>query len=215
MQTTDLDKNYDALGRAFIEHLREFAYAHGPDFEAAQALADAAGAALSPELLGRFAETLGDFMTHGDGAEAINEPTLSKQAAIAMFELFGWVPSEPRAISTGWVAIMPTGLSGEREPVIRKGTLLGQHKISASETRVILENRGWFLGLRMSRAPNGYCSAQICAYGQDGPARAKAQAWLDAGLPMSGYRHEDFFTPEPPKAGASAPKPGLFARLAG
>ena len=193
MQTTDLDKNYDALGEQMLSHILGYIRGHH-GYEQANDIEKAFEAVFSSEMLGRFTEEVGESFIDGPMQEAFSSSTRSKQAAIAMHEIFGYSPQEPRSVSTGWVALMSSGYPGVHgEVVIRHGRLVAQKKIGKSEWRLLLENKGWAIGARLETAQNGYTSVVLCAYGTDEAAQTQAKAWFDADMPMSGYKHDDFF----------------------
>ena len=70
IQTTDFDKNYDELGDVFIRHVEDFLGANG-SLDLARQVTQLLEDNVSPEVLGRLAEELGDFMHEGEGRDAI------------------------------------------------------------------------------------------------------------------------------------------------
>jgi hypothetical protein len=197
MQTRDLEKNYEALGEAALDIVEE-CVTKRRGWEAAR---DVLSQIMDAETLGRGVEVLAESMELGDARDAVESSTMSKQAAVAMGEMFGKEPKEPaehkrEGVALGWPSLADMrelGASGEI--LMSKGLKIGQKRVSKTEWRMVAELGGWIIGARVERYNNGYLSARLCAYGKDEAARARSRIWRAEEPPMASWGAEGFFEP--------------------
>jgi hypothetical protein len=200
MQTRDLEKNYEAVGEAALD-IVEACVTDQRGWDAARAARDVLAQIMDAETLGRVVEALAESMELGDARDAIESSTMSKQAGVAMGEMFGKEPKEPTEHTRGGVALGWTSLTDMRELgasgeiLMSKGSKIGQKRVSKTEWRMLAELRGWIIGASVERSNNGYLSARLCAYGKDEAARARARVWFAQEPPMASWGAEGFFEP--------------------